>query len=100
MVSGASSDAHVVFHYPPEVLQNLKDVIPLLCRSKKDVLSFFAGAGVPNSMLSDIRMQVQTNKDAISKFEIARTVLERLNAKKDSQLRDLREVVRRVTEFE
>jgi len=100
MASGHSSETHVVFHYPPEVLQNLKDVIPLLCRSKKDVLSFFAGAGVPDSMLSDIRTQVQTNKDAISKFEIVRTVLERLNTKKDNQLRELREVVRRVTEFE
>jgi restriction system protein len=100
MASGRGSETHVVFHYPPEVLQNLKDVIPLLCRSKKDVLSFFAGAGIPESMLSDIRAQVQTNKDAISKFEIVRTVLERLNAKKDNQLRELREVVRRVTEFE
>ena len=95
-----TSSPHVVFHYPPEVLQNLKNGIPLLCRSKKDVLSFFQGAGVPESLLSDIRKQVQTNPDGISKFEMARTVLERLNAKKADHLRELREVVRRVTEIE
>jgi restriction system protein len=93
-------EKHVVFHYPPEVLQNLKNVIPLLNRSKKDVLSFFQGAGVEEVVLSDLRMQVQTNPDGISKYEIARTVLERLNVKKDDHLRELREVVRRVTEVE
>jgi restriction system protein len=99
-VSTEKPDSHVVFHYPPEVLQNLKDVIPLLCRSKKDVLTFFQGAGVPESMLADIRKQVLANPAAISKYEMARTVLERLNAKKGERLRELREVVRRVTEVE
>ena len=94
----AQSEKHVVFHYPPEVLQNLKNVIPLLNRSKKDMLSFFQGAGVDETVLSDIRSRVQSNPDGISKYEIARTVLERLNAKKDDHLRELREVVRRVTE--
>jgi hypothetical protein len=36
----------------------------------------------------------------VSKFEIARTIIERLNDQKDTHLRELREVVRRVTEFE
>jgi len=34
------------FHYPPEILKLLIDTIPLLCRSKKDVLLFLEGAGV------------------------------------------------------
>jgi restriction system protein len=96
----AQPERHVVFHYPPEVLQNLKNVIPLLSRSKKDVLSFFQGAGVAEGVLSDLRNRVQNNPDDISKYEIARTVLERLNAKKDDHLRELREVVRRVTDVE
>jgi restriction system protein len=100
MSPDSGQGTHVVFHYPPEVLQNLKDLIPLLCRSKKDVLTFFQGAGVPEPMLSDLRKQVQLNRDGISKYEIVRTVLERLNTRKDTHLRELREVVRRVTEFE
>jgi restriction system protein len=95
-----SSDAHVVFHYPPELLQLLRDTIPLLCRSKPDVLLFFQGAGVPSSLFADIKQKVQADPKSISKFTIAREILERLNAKKDSHLRELREVVRRVTEFE
>ena len=63
-------------------------------------MSFFLGAGAPEGVLSDVRKQVQTNPDAISKFEIVRKVLERLNAKKDTHLKELREIVRRVTEFE
>jgi restriction system protein len=100
MSAASPSEKHVVFHYPPEVMQNLKNVIPLLCRSKKDVLTFFAGMGVPESMMSDLRKQVETNPDGIKKYEIVRTVLERLNAKKDNRLQELREIVRRVTEFE
>jgi hypothetical protein len=104
MSSGGSNrpdaDVHVVFHYPPEMLQLLKDTIPLLCRSKPDVLLFFQGAGVPESMLADMRKRVEKDRASISKFEIARVVLERLNAKKENHLRELREVVRRVTEFE
>jgi hypothetical protein len=39
------------FHYPPELLSLLIDTIPLLCRSKQDVLTFFPGqrrAGQPH----------------------------------------------------
>jgi restriction system protein len=95
-----SSATHVVFHYPPELLQLLRDAIPLLCRSKPDVLLFFQGAGIPESLFADIKKKVQTDPRSISKFTIAREILERLNAKKDDHLRELREVVRRVTEFE
>lgn len=34
------------FHYPPEIFNLLVDTIPLLCRSKRDVIGFFQGAGV------------------------------------------------------
>ena len=37
----------ITFHYPPELFSLLVDTIPLLNRSKKDVLLFFRGAGVP-----------------------------------------------------
>lgn len=95
-----SSATHVVFHYPPELLQLLRDTIPLLCRSKPDVLLFFQGAGIPESLFADIKKKVHTDPRSISKFTIAREILERLNAKKGDHLRELREVVRRVTEFE
>lgn len=91
---------NVTFHYPPELLQLLIDTIPLLCRSKKDVLLFFKGAGVPDSSTRDLWTQIQKDKDSINKFEIVRTVLTRLNERGEAALRERREVLKRVVEFE
>ena len=94
------ADAHGVFHYPLEQLQLLKNTIPLLCASKKDVILFFLGAGVPESWLADMKKQVETCRADITKLRIAHDVLEKLNLKKENHLRELHEVVRRVTGFE
>jgi restriction system protein len=87
-------------HHPPELLALLIDTIPRLCKSKRDVLIFFQGAGVPASMLRDVAVRVQGNREAISKFEIARVVLARLNDAGDAGLAPRREVLRRVVEYE
>ena len=44
----------VEYHYPPELFQLLVDTIPRLCRSKRDVLIFFRGAGVKTYMLAEL----------------------------------------------
>jgi hypothetical protein len=90
----------IVFHYPPELLSLLIDTIPLLCRSKKDVLLFFKGAGVRATITNSLTTRVNRDKDSISKYEIARTVLTRLNEKGEATLRERREVVKRVVECE
>jgi restriction system protein len=89
-----------VFHYPPELLNLLIQTIPKLFRSKDDVLLFFKGAGTPHLILVDLHLQVKRNRDSISKYEIVRTVLTRLNEKDDAFLRERREVLKRVVEFE
>jgi hypothetical protein len=88
------------YHYPPELLQLLVEVIPRLNRSKKDTVLFFRGAGAPDALLADITRRIAHDPQTISKFEIARTVLVRLNEAGDALLRVRREVVKRVTEFE
>jgi len=90
----------ITFHYPPDLLKLLTDVIPLLCKSKKDVLLFFQGAGVPQTMTADLARRVATDRENIHKFEIASTVLTRLNERGEPALRERREVVKRVVEFE
>lgn len=90
----------IVFHYPPELFQLLVDTIPLLSRSKKDVLLFFKGAGVSSKLTSDLWQQVEYDRENISKYEIARTVLTRLNEKGEATLRERREVLKRVVDFE
>ncbi len=88
------------FHYPPEVFNLLVDTIPLLCRSKQDVVLFLQGAGVVSEDLAEVSRIVRTNRDAINKFEIVRNVLTKVNARGDSGLRPRREIIKRVTEFD
>src|ERR1019366_6087554 len=75
------------------------DTIAALNRSKKDVLLFFRGAGVPDDMLNDLAQRLKATPKDISKFEIVRVTLERLNARGEAMLRCRRDVLRRVVEF-
>lgn len=89
----------ITFHYPPELFNLLVDTIPLLNRSKKDVLVFFRGAGVSDVILADVAQQLKTAPGEINKYEITRTALERLNERGEAMLRQRREVLKRVVEF-
>lgn len=88
------------FHYPPEVFNLLVDTIPLLCRSKKDVVLFFQGAGVAQDDLAEVARIVRSNPDSINKYDIARNVLTKVNARGDSGLGARREIIKRIVEFE
>jgi hypothetical protein len=88
------------YHYPPEVLSLLVDTIPLLCRSKNDVLVFFRGAGTPEAALSPYVSQLRSDSKALNKYEIARSLIELLNARGDLTLAPRRELIKRVVEFE
>lgn len=88
------------FHYPPEVFSLLVDTIPLLCRGKKDVLVFFRGAGVPDADMASMATQLRIDAKSVNKYQIARHVLEALNARGDSGLAARREVIKRIVEFE
>lgn len=92
--------AETVYQYPPELLNLLVQTIPRLCRSKQEVITFFTGAGVAGKHLADLRQIIAADKASITKFEIVRRVLERINAAGDVSLRARREVLKRVTEFE
>jgi restriction system protein len=94
------ADIDLTYHYPPEVLALLIDTIPLLCRSKKDVLQFFRGAGVPPAMTKDLAAHVESSPDSTNKYAIVRTTLTRLNEGGEATLRERREVLRRIVQFE
>lgn len=89
-----------VFHYPPDLFDLLVQTIPLLNRSKKSVLLFFKGAGVPEDLFQDISQKVYTDADSINKYEITRTIIERINENSDKYLGVRREILKRITEFE
>ena len=90
----------IIHHYPPDILSLLVDTIPLLCRSKNDVLVFFKGAGVPGAITSDFRQKLAADRSSVNKYEIVREVLIRLNDKDEASLRERREILKRVIEFE
>jgi restriction system protein len=89
-----------VFHYPPDLFDLVVQTIPLLNRSKKSVLLFFKGAGVKEPIYSDISQMLESNKDSINKYEITRQILERINENSEHHLRERRELLKRIIEFE
>ncbi len=88
------------FHYPPELFQLLVNTIPLLNRSKDSVILFFRGAGVPEILYKDLSNKINTDRDSINKYEICRTILTRLNEKKELYIKERRELLKRIVEFE
>lgn len=88
------------FHYPPDVFELVVEALVRLNKSKSGVLLFLRGAGVDSSDLADVERTVSTARDSISKGEIARRVLARVNARGDSGLRPRRELIKRIVEFE
>lgn len=91
---------NTIYQYTPDLLNLLINAIPRICRSKKDVLTFFKGAGVNSSLMDDLSLQVKNDKNSISKYEITRTILSRLNERGDATLRERREILKRITELE
>lgn len=90
----------LVHHYPPELMALLVDAIPRLLKSKRDVLVFFRGSGVARGVYADIEQTVQQNRSSITKFEIVRQILTRLNDRGDATLAERREILKRVTHWD
>ena len=88
------------YHFHPEIMNLLVDTLPLLFRSKDNLLLFFRGAGVTPNLVADLTLRVQTDRTNITKYEIARTILSRINDHGDAMLSTRREVIKRVVEFE
>lgn len=87
------------FHFPPDLLAAVKDAIPLLTRSKRDVLTLFEGCGVDRGILQPIRDHLALDS-TISKYRIAEDVLVELNRQADAGLRARRRVLQRVSELD
>ncbi|MBN8568804.1 MAG: restriction endonuclease [Ignavibacteria bacterium] len=89
-----------IFHFPPDLFELLVQVIPLLNKSKQSVLDFFEGSGISTNIFKDVIHKVRFDKNSISKYEIARQILLRINQDNDKYLRERRELLKRVIEFE
>ena len=76
------------------------DLRQLISRFDAPCIQFFQGAGVPAAMLEDWVKKESTDRENVRKHQIARSVLESLNAKGEATLRERREILKRISEFE
>jgi restriction system protein len=90
----------ITFHYPPELLKLLTEVIPKLNKTKKDLLLFLQGASVRSELLSPYQTLLRTNKEGFNKYHVTQELLTKLNELGEGGLRERREILRRVTEFQ
>lgn len=90
----------ITYHYPPELMNLLGQAIPVLFNSKNDLLLFFRGAGVSLSLYNDLQERVTNDRKNIDKYFITRTILQRLNDAGENALRERREILKRINEFE
>ncbi len=90
----------IIFQYPPELLALLIETLPRLCKSKKDLLLFFQGAGVAKTILSPYETLLKANRDTFKKHIVSREILTKLNERGERSLRERRELLKRVTEFQ
>ena len=91
---------NIIFHYPPDLLSLLIETLPRLCKTRKDLLVFFQGAGVDRGLLSSYEALLKTNRDAFKKPIVARELLTKLNEIGERSLRERREILKRITEFQ
>jgi restriction system protein len=90
----------VIYYCPPDLLLLLVDTIDTLHKGKLGVIQFFRGAGVGSRLIDDLEAQVRRDRESIKKREIAQQFLVEVNEGGDTALRQLREIVKRVVEWE
>ena len=88
------------YQYPPELLIVLGNAIPKLFRSKKDLLSFFRGAGVKITTLKPYEEMLLRDRNSFKMYDVTRELLAELNEQGDKALFARREIIKRVVDFE
>lgn len=93
------TDTDPAYHYPPDVFEAVVQAIPLIVRSKQDVLTFFRGCGVSQVLIERVVPWTTPGSDK-SKYHITRQILSEINELGDRGIRVRREVIKRITEFD
>ncbi|AAO29371.1 hypothetical protein D1605_008180 [Xylella fastidiosa subsp. fastidiosa] len=88
------------FHTPPQLFTLHVDTIPLLCRSKQDLILFLHRTGVTQEDRAEVQQPVDVDHHSITKFAIVRNVLTKVNTRGDNGLPARCDIVKRIAEFE
>jgi hypothetical protein len=87
------------YHFPPDVLSPLLEAIPLLCRSKLELVYSSAAPACQTASSASRRPRCAPTGDSVRKREIVRDVIRRLT-EADSRICERCEIARRVVEFD
>lgn len=85
---------------PSDIFELIVDTIPRLVKGKVSVIQFFESCGVPWVHLIEVKRALAENRERITKYQIARMVVSKLNELGEVELRSRRDVLRRVVEWE
>ncbi len=88
------------FHTPPQLFTLHVDTIPLLCRSKQDLILFLHRTGVTQEDRAEVQQPVDVDHHSITKFAIVRNVLTKVNTRGDNGLPARCDIVKRIAEFQ
>lgn len=87
------------FHFNLDLLNALVEAIPALTRARQEVVLFFQACGVAPSRLNTVSQRLADDR-SYNKYNATREVLTELNTRGDGGLRERREVIKRVIEWE
>jgi hypothetical protein len=89
-----------VYQFRPDVFKAVELAIPLICPAKKDVVTFFKGAGLRHSRLDDLALAVRWDRESLKKHEMTHELLAIANEDpSDVGLKVRREVLKRIVDF-
>lgn len=87
-------------HFTPDLNAALVEAIPLICRTKTDVLSFFWGSGFRGPQYDELAKLLRDDSSLFRKHQAVRSLLDAANENLSNEgLRLRREIIRRVTSF-
>lgn len=88
------------YQFRPDVYKAVVAAIPLICPAKKDVVTFFRGAGLRHRRLEELTAAIRTDRDALKKHDMAHELLGIANEDAtDSGLKIRREILKSIVDF-
>jgi hypothetical protein len=88
------------YQFRPDVFTAVVDAIALIRNSKRDIVTFFRGAGLEHPQMREYERQIQIDRGALRKTEMAYTLLKIVNEiSTDDGLKIRREILKAVVDF-
>lgn len=88
------------YPFRPDVYIAVVQAVPLICKSKRDVVTFFRGTGMRHKHLDVLAKQVASDPDSLKKHHMTDELLEIANRDaSDAGLKVRREILKRIVDF-